>query len=365
MDSSHIYQQIAESLRQQILDETLKLGDRLPSLRSMTVLWGCTPGTVQHAYSELARQGLVVSRRGQGTHVVGLVTAREGAPLRRAGLIHRAESFLLETISAGHTPDEIEQAVRIALDRWRTLQNQPSPLRSEVLVFNGSHDPAMAWAAGQFHTDFPSFSLDLHFSGSLGGLIALAEGKCDLAGSHLWDQETQTYNHAYIRRILPGKRIVLIHFAYRRLGLILPAGNPLNITSLPDLVRQEVRFVNRQPGSGTRVRLDNALHNLHMHPSQIHGYEQEKLSHSDVAREVAEGRANVGFGLETSALAYGLDFILLTREIYHLVLPESSLERPIIQTLLTWLNTDRVKAGITALRGYDTSHTGQTEILET
>ncbi len=364
-DSTYLYQQIAESLRQEILNESLKPGDRLPSLRAMTALWGCTAGTVQRAYRELARQGLVSSRPGQGTHVTGLVFPREEAPLRRAGLVHRAEAFLLETISAGHTPDQIEEAIRIALDRWRTLQSQPQPTVTDLLVFNGSHDPSFAWAAGQFHADFPDYNIDIHFSGSLGGLIALAEGKCDIAGSHLWDQETRSYNIPYIRRILPGKRIVLVLFANRRLGLILPAGNPLNITSLLDLVRPEVRFVNRQPGSGTRVWLDSALSTLRIKPGQIAGYDIEKLSHSDVAREVAEGRANVGFGLETSALSYGLDFVLLTREIYHLVLLESSLERPAVQTLLAWLNTERVKTAICALGGYDTAHSGETEILAT
>src|SRR5512147_254094 len=156
MDSTYLYQQIAESLRQEILKESLKPGDRLPSLRQMTATWGCTAGTVQRAYRELTRQGLVVSRPGQGTHVIGLGAQRKEAPLRRAGLVHRAESFLLETISAGHTPDQIEEAVRIALDRWRTLQSQPQPINVESLNFNGSHDPALAWAAGQYHSDFPA-----------------------------------------------------------------------------------------------------------------------------------------------------------------------------------------------------------------
>jgi len=363
MDSPHLYQQIAEAVRQDILEERLKPGQRLPSLRAMTSRWGCTPATVQRAYRELARQGLVTSRPGQGTHVTGTVSARTETPLRRAGLVHRAEAFLLEAISAGYEPEEIESAVRIALDRWRSLHIQPSPASQDRLRFNGSHDPALSWVAEQFHQQHPQFVLDLTFSGSLGGLISLAEGRSDLAGCHLWDEESRSYNLPYIRRILPGKRVALVHFAKRRLGLILPPGNPLGIKNLTDLTRSDVRIVNRQPGSGTRVWLDGALKNLGLESKAITGYEVEKLSHSEVARAVAEGSANVGFGLETSALAYGLDFIFLAQETYHLVLLETLLEHPIVDALLTWLVDDRVKEAIAALGGYETTHCGEIEIL--
>ncbi len=363
MDSPHLYQQIAEALRQDILTERLKPGQRLPSLRAMTARWGCTPGTVQRAYRELARQGLVISRPGQGTHVGGAVTAREDTPLRRAGLVHRAEAFLLEAISAGHTPEEIESAVRIALDRWRSLPSQPSPASQDRLRFNGSHDPALTWAAEKFHQDHPQYSLELTFSGSLGGLIALAEGRCDLAGCHLWDEESRSYNLPFIRRVLPGKRVALVHFAERRLGLILSPGNPLGIRGLADLARPEVRFVNRQPGSGTRVWLDSTLKSLGVPSEKIAGYEVELLSHSEVARAVAERKAHAGFGLETSALAYGLDFILLTQETYQLVLLEELLQHPAVQALLKWLDNEMIKASIAGMGGYETSRCGEIEIL--
>ncbi len=363
MDSPHLYQQIAEALRQDILAERLKPGQRLPSLRAMTARWGCTPGTVQRAYRELARQGLVVSRPGQGTHVSGAVSPRLDTPLRRAELVHRAEAFLLEAISAGHAPEEIESAVRIALDRWRSLPSQPSPASQDRLRFNGSHDPALTWAAEKFHQEHPQYSLELTFSGSLGGLIALAEGRCDLVGCHLWDEESRSYNLPFIRRVLPGKRVALVTFAERRLGLILAAGNPLDIQGLTDLARPEVRFVNRQPGSGTRVWLDSALKALDIPAEKIVGYEDERLSHSEVARAVAEGRASAGFGLETSAQAYGLDFILLTQETYQLVLLEALLRHPAVQTLLKWLDNQQVKAGIAAMGGYETSRSGEIDIL--
>ncbi len=257
MDEQPIYQRIAQSMRQEIQTGNLKPGDRLPSIREMTVSWHCTPGTVQRAYRELADQHLVVSRAGQGTHVVQTALQVDDTPLRRAGLVHMAQSFLLEAFTAGHSPEEVETAVQIALDQWRVIRAQPAPAVVNVLRFNGSHDLALIWIASHFGEISHQTRLDLHFSGSLGGLIALAEGRSDLAGCHLWDQETDSYNIPFVRRLLPGQLIALVTLAWRWQGLIMPAGNPARINGLADLAREGVRFVNRQPGSGTRVWLDS------------------------------------------------------------------------------------------------------------
>ena len=114
MDKNYLYHQIAESIRQEILHETLCPGDRLPSVRQMAARWDCTIGTIQRAYEELARQGLVVSRPGQGTHVAAAISAAAETPLRRASLVHRAEGFLLEALTAGYTATEVDLALRLA-----------------------------------------------------------------------------------------------------------------------------------------------------------------------------------------------------------------------------------------------------------
>ena len=88
------------------------------------------------------------------------------------------------------------------------------------------------------------------FPGSLGGLIALAEGKADLAGSHLWDAESDAYNAPFVRRLLPGRRVALLTLARRRLGLIVPPGNPAGLAGVADLARPGVRIVNRGRGHG-------------------------------------------------------------------------------------------------------------------
>jgi putative molybdopterin biosynthesis protein len=358
MTKPSLYQQIAETIRQRILLQQLQPGDRLPSVRDMATEWNCTIGTVQRAYEALARQDLVVSRRGQGTHVAISIPIEQAEPLRRVTLVHRAEAFLLEVLTAGYTPAEVEQAVRLALDRWRTLRIETTHWPDQSLRFAGSHDPAVAFITAHFGEVAPNYIAHLTFSGSLGGLIALAKDQADLAGIHLWDEESDSYNIPFIRRLLPGRRVAVLTLAHRHLGLIVLPANPAGINALTDLGRPGVRFVNRQPGAGTRVWLDVQLRRAQLNPAQISGYEQEVQTHSEVAQAIAEEQADVGLGLEAAALAYGLGFIPLARERYDLVIPAEVWPREPIQALALWLATDAAKTKIMGLGGYDISETG-------
>lgn len=365
MSKTYIYHQIAESVREEILRQLLKPGDRLPSVREMAEQWNCTVGTVQHAYEELTRQGLIITRPGQGTHVTGAATlfSKEGVPLRRATLVNRAEAFLLEALTAGYTQAEVEQALRLALDRWRTLKQESSGWPQNTLRFVGSHDPAVTFITSHFSKVAPDYVPQLTFAGSLGGLISLAENDADLAGTHLWDAESNTYNIPFVRRLLPGRRVALLTLAHRYLGLVVSPSNPLKITGLADLARPNVRFVNRQSGAGTRVWLDAHLHELGVNPEQIEGYQQEVPTHSEVARAIAEEKADVGVAVQAAALAYGLDFLPLTTERYDFVIPAEVWERPPVQALARWLSTQEARQGIEALGGYDVRETGKVEWL--
>jgi molybdate-binding protein/DNA-binding transcriptional regulator YhcF (GntR family) len=354
-----LYSQIVSWIRQEIQEGRLVPGDRLPSIRQLTHQWNCTPGTVQHAYAELSRQGLVVSRSGQGTHVIKELNTTKEDPLRRAALIHQAESFLLESITAGYYPEEIEAAIGMAADRWRIIQNSESHPEAGVLRFAGSHDPALTWLAVHFPEIIPRFRLQIGFNGSLGGLIALAEGQADLAGSHLWDEETDTYNVPYVRRLLPGRQAALLTLAHRRLGLIVPPGNPENVHGLADLLRPEIDFVNRQPGSGTRVWLDAHLRLGGISAQDIPGYHNEKMTHTDVAAAIAMGQANLGFGLETAAITFDLDYIHLVQERYDLVIPAENLTLAPIESLANWLQSSAARQAFESLGGYDTTETGK------
>jgi putative molybdopterin biosynthesis protein len=235
---------------------------------------------------------------------------------------------------------------------------------NETLRFAGSHDLAIAWLGTHFSEVAPGYRLQISYNGSLGGLIALIENQADLAGCHLWDVESQTYNDAFVRRLLPGRRVALVTLAHRRLGLILPPGNPGNVGQLNDLTRAGVRFVNRQPGSGTRVWLDASLREAGIPTTSIRGYSNEKLTHTEVARAVAEGQAEAGFGLEAAARTYGLDFIPLTRERYDLAILESSFGLTPIQALVAWLREGAAGETLANLAGYDPAETGDLRWIE-
>jgi molybdate-binding protein/DNA-binding transcriptional regulator YhcF (GntR family) len=358
MDEKPLYLQISEEIRNEIISGKLKPGDMLPSVRQMTTQWNCTSGTVQHAYQELAQQGLIVSRAGKGTQVTSIPSGQNETPLRRAELIHRAEAFLIEALNSGHSADEIELAIRVAFDRWRVVEQSPIAHTVSTLLFTGSHDLAVAWLASHFNEIMPSWSMQLKFSGSLGGLMALAGGTADIAGCHLWDEESKTYNTPFIRKLFPNRKIAQITLVHRRLGLIVPHGNPLGIRTLADLVNPGVKLINRQIGSGTRVWLDAQLEILAITGSQIQGYTDEKSTHTEVAQVISEGQANVGIGLEGSAKHYGLDFIFLALEQYDLVTTEATFNKPVIQGLVNWIQSPDHKKTFLDLGGYEIKETG-------
>jgi len=359
MDDIHLYQQIAAAVRQKILDGELKPGDRLPTVRAMADQWECTAGTVQHAYRELADQGLVVARKGQGTRVAESALQPADNVLRRVQLINRAENFLLEVLTAGYPIEEIEAALRIAFDRWKVVsQEQPQVQPSQVLRFAGSHDLALAWLAAQIHEHAPGITIQLGFSGSLSGLMALAEGTAELAGSHLWDAETDTYNAPFVRRLFPGKPMAMVTLAHRQLGWIVPPENPRGFKGIEDLAQPGLRFVNRRSGSGTRVRLDAALRQVGLSPNSIEGYTLEKSTHIQVARLVAEGSADVAFGLGAAAAAYGLSFVPFVEERYDLVMSAELIHHPGVQAMIEILTQKEFHLMLQKLSGYNSRASG-------
>ena len=151
--------------------------------------------------------------------------------------------------------------------------------------------------------------------GSLGGLVALRDGLCHLAGSHLLDPATGEYTLPYLDRILGRTaKIAVVRLVHRDQGLLVAPGNPLGLTGIADLTRPDLRYVNRQRGAGTRVLLDHELGGLGVDPTTISGYSREEHTHLGVAAAVAAGRADTGLGIQAAARAFGLDFVPVARE---------------------------------------------------
>ena len=228
-----------------------------------------------------------------------------------------------------------------------------------TVVAIGSHDMTLDLLASHLKRHHPRMSLSSSNVGSLGGLIALRRGEAHLAGSHLLDEDSGEYNLAYVRQHLQGRGVVLVNLVHRVQGLIVATGNPKGITSLEDLARDGVAFVNRQRGSGTRVLLDYRLKKLGLDPDHIPGYDREEYTHLAVAADVAGGTADVGLGILAAARALELDFVPLLDERYDLVIPREHYESDLLQPILAIIRGDEFRREVEALGGYDASTMGE------
>jgi putative molybdopterin biosynthesis protein len=233
-----------------------------------------------------------------------------------------------------------------------------SELRRTIVVV-GSHDNTLDVLADQLKAAQGGLSLSSSHVGSMGGLMAIKRGACHVAGSHLLDVEDGSYNVSYIRKYLSGRHVRLINLVYRDNGLILPRGNPKNISGMQDLARPDVTFINRQAGSGTRILLDYRLRQLGMEPAAIRGYDAEEFTHMSVAVAVLSGSADAGLGIYAAAKALGLDFIPVVTEKYDLVIPAEHFASESIQYLLDTIKSAEFKRRVEALGGYSTHRTGE------
>jgi putative molybdopterin biosynthesis protein len=202
--------------------------------------------------------------------------------------------------------------------------------------------------------------LDLRHHGSLNALAELAAGRALVAGFHVGDDHPpgSLTARSFKRLLTPGQH-KLIDFVRRRQGLMVARGNPLELGTLADLARPEVRFVNRQPGSGTRVEFDQLLAAADIDARHIAGYAHEEATHLSVAAAVASGAASAGFGIEAAALEYGLDFVPMAYEHYYLVCLKQTLDHPAVQVLLAALQGSAWRRQIQGLKGYAAAEPGE------
>lgn len=195
--------------------------------------------------------------------------------------------------------------------------------------------------------------------GSQGGLLAIARHDAHLAGSHLLDSETGEFNVAYIQQYLPGIPIRLIAFVRRDQGLMVKKGNPLKIKQLGDIMRKDVKFINRQRGSGTRVLLDYHLKQDGLATESIRGYDEEEYTHLGIAAAISSGRADTGLGIPAAAIALDLDFIPLFTERYDLVVPHQYINSVLLEPFFDVINGVEFKNSVSALPGYDVVEMGK------
>ena len=324
-----------------------------PALRKMLGAGAASPPTIRAVAPRK-----IPSRLGLEEFVrvtLGRVEDRLMAvPLARgAGVIStmvRADGFLripgmVEGINAGEEVD-VE------------LLRSPEEVEHTVLC-TGSHDLSISVLEDRLKRRDPRLKIATANVGSLGGLHSIRRGETHMAGTHLLDPATGAYNIPDVKRVLPDLPVVLVHCVRRRQGLLVPRGNPRNLSGVADLGDPGLRFVNRQPGSGTRVLLDYQLAQLGIDAGAIRGYGHEEFTHMAVAVAVASGLADTGLGIRSAADALELDFIPVGDEQYDLLLLRSFHESPAGATLLAVLRSEEFKGAMQELGGYDTGATGE------
>ena len=275
-------------------------------------------------------------------------------PLPRAAgsvtTLTRAEGIIrIPSVSEGITQDE-EVEAELIVDEDE-LQN--------TIVIIGSHDITLDIIADEIRREGRNIRVSSGNVGSLGGLIALKKGVCHLGGAHLLDTETGEYNLSYIERYLKGVAVSVFHLVMRDQGLIVPKDNPKVLKNLDDLLRDDIIFVNRQAGSGTRILLDYKLEQAGIDSVKIKGYDHEEYTHMAVAVDVLSGAADCGMGIFAAARALDLDFITMVREQYDLIIPSIMLENNNIQALLKTIKSDGFRKRVQELGGYDPSKSGE------
>jgi putative molybdopterin biosynthesis protein len=228
-----------------------------------------------------------------------------------------------------------------------------------TIVAIGSHDLVLDLAASALRADDPAVTLASSNVGSLGGLVALRDGLCHLAGSHLLDPATGEYTMPYIRRVLGDAEVAVVRLVHRDQGLIVAPGNPLRLSGVGDLAQPGVRYINRQRGAGTRVLLDHELARRGIAPADVDGYAREEPTHLAVAAALAAGRGDAGLGILAAARAFGLDFVPVTREPYDLVIAPGAVDSPQLAPLWSLLRSDRFQSAVTDLGGYSAKEMGR------
>ena len=193
--------------------------------------------------------------------------------------------------------------------------------------------------------------------GSRQALLGLAQGEAHVAGCHLLDETTGTYNSSWVQRLVPFP-CTLVTFASWQQGLIVAYGNPKELQGVAGLANPGVRLANRQAGSGSRALLDRALAMAGIPTENVEGYEREAWGHLAVAAAVASGSADVGIGVKAAAVAMGLDFLPLEEERYDLVIPDHFLDEGPVQVLLDLLRRPPLHRRVESLGGYDVSNMG-------
>jgi excisionase family DNA binding protein len=252
----------------------------------------------------------------------------------------------------------VEQWVEAHTVNYPKQSPEALPIKG-LLVVAGSNDLLLDRLISLFNTQDAQHLAVFGNLGSMGGLRALRRGLCHIAGSHLLQADESEYNFAYASSEFDDMP-AMVNFCRREQGLIVAKGNPRKISAVADLGRGELRMVNRQLGTGTRLLLDRELAKAGIKGERIEGYVNEVQRHLDVGLEVLAGRADVGPGIRPVAALLNLGFVPLRWERFDLMVAKDRFFDEEVQRFLGLLHDARFRRMVTdGLEGYDLSMTGK------
>lgn len=242
------------------------------------------------------------------------------------------------------------EKVRIELLKdIKEINNTIISIGSHDIVMDIINDELVKESLGKVH-------LSSTHVGSFQGLLSIEKGECHVAPIHLFDVESESYNIPFINKYI-DKDVALIKLVKRTQGLIVKKGNPLNIKSVKDLVN--IRYINRQKGSGTRILFDYLLNKNNINRSEINGYEREEFTHMSLAKAIENGDADCGLGVYSAAHTFDLDFIPICEEDYDLLLQKDMIESEYIIHLLNTIKSESFKKKVEDLGGYNLDNIGE------
>ena len=244
---------------------------------------------------------------------------------------------------------------RHAIDLWlmNHLEGDQKTSTPVLPVLAGSHDPLLDWAARE-----SGAALAFLCRGSMDGARRLLDGRAMFAGLHVLDAESGSYNQPQSLGLGGMRDLVLIHWAVRRQGLLLPAGNPRGIRGFADIAQPGLRIATRQPEAGADTLFRWLLQQHGLHHDSLQLAQHPSLTEDDLALAIREGEADAGLAVEAAANRHGLSFIPLHQEHFELAMRRRSFFETPVQRLLEFARSDRLRERARAMGGYDLSRLG-------
>ncbi len=285
------------------------------------------------------------------------LTIREAAQLLRL-----KERRLYDLVRQGSLPSVRVSGrwlfPRAAMERFLAGQTHsvtatPAPRDARPPVIGGSNDPLLDWALRESGAD-----LALMAEGSAAGLERFFRGEAMMAGTHLPPADAKRNGNILAIAERPeAAGCVLIGWAKRTQGLVLPKGNPRKVKRLADLAGRPL--ASRQPGAGSQVLLEQLWGETGLAPDRLVFAAGVARTQLELGLMVLEGRAEAGLAAEAAAHSLNLDFLPLAEEQFDLLMTRRDFFEPAVQRLFAFARSAACAAKAKALAGYDLAPLGQ------